>query len=277
MISSEKIRLFFAKTLLYLLLAVLSAVMLLPFYMMLIMGSYDSNELYKIGLLPSVFFSVNFRTVMQSNILCFFKNSFAASGLSTVLALLTCSLCGYGLAKFNFRGRAFLYRLILFTMMIPSQLGIVAYVWEMRQFKLNNTLWPIILPYLCLGFGAFWMTQYIRDAVPNEIIESARIDGAGELRIFFSIVTHLITPALITLGLLAFVWSWNSFFIPLVTISDSSLYTVPLGISSFNTMYASDTSAKVLALSLATMPVLVIYIIFSRQMADGLTAGAVKG
>jgi multiple sugar transport system permease protein/cellobiose transport system permease protein len=258
------------------LIAVLTVVSLAPFYAMIVMGTYDSFQLFHFNGLPSNYIWHNFKTISNTEFPTFMMNSVIMSLFSVVLSLLTSALCGYGFAKFRFKGNKMLYNIVLFTMMVPSQLSIVAYVYEMKIFHLNDTLVPSILPYVFAGFGVFWMTQYIKDIVPMEVLESARIDSAGEFRIFFSIAAPMITPALITLGLLNFVWSWNSFFVPLVTINDSRLFTVPLGINSFNSLYYQDNGAKILALSIATMPVVLLYLIFSNRLQSGLTAGAVK-
>lgn len=265
------------KFIFYIIMIILAVFAFIPFYAMFIMGTYDSFKMFEFNGLPSNYLMENLKTVGGSTMIAFFKNSFIVSFFSVTFSLIFTSLCGYGLAKFKFKGRKFLYNLILFTMMVPAQLGIVAYVYEMRIFHINNTLLPVILPFLFSAFGAFWMKQYIEEAVPNEIIESARIDACGEIGIFFRIVLHLISPAFITLGLLVFVWSWNSFFIPLVSITDLKLFTVPLGVNSFNGLYFTDNGAKILSLSFATLPVLLVYIIFSNRLETGLAAGAIKG
>ncbi|WP_256759751.1 carbohydrate ABC transporter permease [Cohnella sp. WQ 127256] len=266
------------KLLAYLLLIILTLFTLIPFYSMIVMGTYDSFKLYLFNGLPSDYFIHNLESVLKVKEMGrFFLNSLTVSAISVAGAIFTATACGYGLSKYSFKGRRFLNNLVLFTMMVPSQLGLVAYVWEMNKLHLIDTLIPTILPMFSLGFGVFWMTQYIRDSVPTEIIESGRIDSAGEFRIFFSLAFPIITPAVVTLGLLAFIWSWNSFLIPLLTISDVRQYTIPLGVTMFNGLYVSDNGAKILALTIATLPVLLFYLFFSKQLMSGLTAGAVKG
>jgi len=261
----------------YIIMIMLAVFAFIPFYAMFAMGTYDSFKMFEFNGLPSNYLMENLKTVGGSTMLTFFKNSAIVSFFSIIFSLIFASLCGYGLAKFKFKGSKFLYNLILITMMVPAQLGIVAYVYEMRIFHINNSLLPVILPFTFSAFGAFWMKQYIEEAVPDEIIESARMDACGEIGIFFRIVLYLISPALITLGLLVFVWSWNSFFIPLVSITDLKLFTVPLGVNSFNGLYFTDNGAKILSLSFATLPVLLVYMIFSSHLESGLAAGAVKG
>lgn len=262
----------------YLLLLALALLTIIPFYSMFVMATYNSYEIFKFNGLPSTFALENLRSVLAMKEMGrFFLNSIVVSAASVFIGGGITAACGYGLAKFEFKGRKFLFATILFTMMVPTQLGLVAYVWEMKILGFADTLVPAILPFLSMGFGAFWMTQFIRDAVPNELMESARIDAAGEFRIFASIILPVITPAVYTLSLLLLIWSWNSFLVPLLTLNDTKLYTLPLGITMFNSMYASDNGAKIMALSLATLPVLLVYVLFANKLMDGLTAGAVKG
>jgi len=251
---------------------------LIPFYSMFVMGTYDSYRLFEFNGLPSNYLPENWNSVMKvPEMGGFFLNSLIVSAVAVSLGVLICTACGYGLAKFNFKGRNTLNRVVLFTMMVPYQLGLVAYVWEMRTLHLNDTLVPTILPSLCMGFGVFWMTQYIRDTVPTEIMESARIDAATEAGMFFRIIFPIISPAVVTLSLLIFIWSWNSFLVPLLTINDVHNYTLPLGVTLFNGLYSTDNGAKILAISLSTLPVILVYILFSNKLISGLTAGAVKG
>jgi multiple sugar transport system permease protein/cellobiose transport system permease protein len=250
---------------------------LLPFYAMFIMGTYDSYQMFTFNGLPSNYLLHNLNTVMKTDIFRYFLNSITVSASCVVFGTLGCALCGYGMAKYKFAGRKILFGIILLTMMVPSQLGIVVYVFEMRALHLNDTLIPTILPFLCSGFGAFWMSLYIKDAVPDEIIESARIDGANEFKIFSAIVCRLITPALLTVALLLFIWSWNNFLVPLVTIMDAKKYTLPLGMAMFNGLYSTDNGAKIVALSISTVPLLLVYLFASNSFMSGLTEGAVKG
>lgn len=266
------------KGLTYVAFILLALFTLIPFYSMFVMGTYDSYRLFEFDGLPSDYLLTNWKSVMKvPEMGLFFTNSIIVSVVAVTLGVIICTACGYGLAKFAFKGRDSLNRLVLFTMMVPYQLGLVAYVWEMRMLNLNDTLVPTILPSLCLGFGVFWMTQYIRDTVPTEIMESARIDAAGEIRIFSSIIFPIISPAVVTLGLLIFIWSWNSFLVPLLTINDVHKYTLPLGVTLFNGLYSTDNGAKILAISLSTLPVILVYLGFSNKLISGLTAGAVKG
>lgn len=256
----------------------ISFVSLFPFYSMLMMGTYKTSELYSsIKLFPGTYLFQNLKRVMATPILRFYRNSLVIAVASSCACVFVSALAGYALSKFSFRGKGFITSFIMLTMMVPSQLGIVAYVLEMRKMGLNGTLWPLILPFAASAFGVFWIRSFAQGAVPYEVIESARIDGAGEFSIFLKIVMPFIRPACVTLLLLAFMWSWNDFLYPLVLINDAELYTIPLGIRQMSGAYSNDTAAQILGLSITTLPILLLFIVFNRNMIEGLTSSSVKG
>lgn len=162
-------------------------------------------------------------------------------------------------------------------MMIPMQLGLIALAWEVRVLHLNNQYTALILPSIANSYAVFWMTQYIKANVPNEVIESARIDGCVEMSVMFKIVVHFVKPAIVSVGLLLFLWSWNSYITPLVLITNIKLYTLPLGISVLSQLYFTDYAAQIVALSAGTIPVIILFIILSKYFVSGLTSVAVKG
>ena len=261
----------------YLLLLITSVVSLVPFYIMFIMGTYKNEDIFKgLRLLPGNYLPQNFQTIMQGNVLQPYFNSLFISLFSMVSCVFVSALCGYGLSKFRFKGRKVFFRILLITLMMPYQISLSGYLMEMRWFHLNNTLWPMIFVFFANPFGAFWMTQYIGSAVPSSLIESAEMDGAGHFRIFMTIVFPIIKPAVITLGLLIFLWSWNNFLIPLVFVADPRQYTIPLFVSTLGGAYRIDYAAKLLNLTIATIPVLVFFSIFSKYLIKGMTIGAIK-
>ncbi len=256
----------------------ISAVALFPFYSMLMMGTYKTSDLYSsVKLLPGNYLMENLKRVLATPIFTFYRNSLVVAIGSSAACVVVSSLAGYALSKFRFRGRKFVSNFILITMMVPSQLGIVAYVLQMRKMGMTDTLLPLILPFAASAFGVFWIRSFTDGAVPYEVIESARIDGAGEFEIFWKIVMPFIRPACVTLLLLAFLWSWNDFLYPLVLINKNELYTIPLGIRQMSGAYSNDTAAQILGLSLSTLPILLLFIAFNRNMIEGLTSSSVKG
>lgn len=266
------------KVIIYLVLAFLTLVCLYPFYMMLIMGTYSSYDLAdSSSMLPGDNLLANMKTVFGNGFMVFYKNSFYIATATTVITLIISSLTGYGLAKFKFPGSRFLLIFIIAAMMVPLQVGMIGYITELKYIGLSGTREAIILYYAANCFGAFWITQYIKTNVPTEVIESARIDGSGELRIFLQIIIPYIKPALATLAILQFMWNWNNYMLPLVVLNDTKLYPVTLGISRLATQYSTDYAAQICALSLGTIPLVLIFICGSKYFIAGLTAGDLKG
>lgn len=259
-------------------LLIIGALTLLPFILMLNIGTYETNEVYKqIPILPGNYLAENLKTVFQSDFLVFFKNSFIVAGCSIVFTLLFSSLAGFAFAKYQFKGKNGLFMVVLAMMMLPPQLGMIAYLWEMRLLGLSQTLIPLILPWISNTFGVFWMTQYIRSSVPSEIIDSCHMDTSNDLIIFFRLILPIVRPGIMSLALISFIWSWNDFLLPMVLITRKELFTIPLGMATFSNMYKVNYSAQILALSISLLPIFILFFVGSKQLISGLTAGAVKG
>lgn len=262
----------------YLFMVMMSVCALLPFYMMIVMGTHYSEDLYTgVKLFFGRYFVQNFQTVMRQNFLLYYWNSIVVAGCHVAGGLVISALTGYAFAKFEFRGKKFLFAVIVATLAIPEQLGLIGYVLEMRWLGLNNTLFPLIVFGMANAFGVFWMRQYIGSSVPDEIIESGRVDGCREFGIFFRLIIPIIRPALITIFLLLFLWSWNNYMTPLVMISKEKLYTIPLSIALISSEYRTDYAARILALSMGTIPILILFSFGSKYLIQGLVAGSVKG
>jgi multiple sugar transport system permease protein/cellobiose transport system permease protein len=264
--------------LMYTVLAIITVIAISPFYFMIIMSTYRSQEMSKAAsLLPGPYFFKNLSNVLKSGFLHYYWNSIYTTVIFTVLSVALSVTAGYGFAKFKFKLDKALYAFVVGAMMVPAQLGLIGYIIEMRNMHLNGTHWPIILGDIATCFGVFWMTQYIQSSVPGSVLESARLDGCGEWRIFGQIVIPYVAPAMATLMIIQFVFSWNNFLRPLVTLSDTNLYTIPLGISSLATRYQTDYAAQITALALGTVPLIIIFLLGSKTFITGLTSGAVKG
>ncbi len=205
-------------------------------------------------------------------------NSVYTSVLATVLTAICSALAGYAFAKFKFKGRNLLFGIVLATMMIPAQLGLVAFVWQMKAMNWADTHWPLIIPGIANGFGVFWMRQYIKDSVHDEMLEAAKIDGCNDIGIFLRIVLPVIKPAFVSLGIIIFMVNWQNFMIPLVLINSYEKYTLPLAIMSLKGLHRTNYGAQFLGLTLGTLPILVIFFNGNKDILyRGLTAGAVKG
>jgi len=259
-------------------LAVVSFISLIPFWFMFSMSTYKSEMIFQgVPSLPSDYLVENLKTIFSSNFVQSYGNSLFVSVVSMVFSVIICAMAGYGMNVYNFRLKKILNLFIMMTMMVPSQIGIIGYMIEMRNIGINKTLWPMIFVWLANGFGAYWMISFIQSSLPIELVESARIDGANELRIFSSILIPCIKPGLLTLCLLIFLWSWNNYMIPLVFINKAENYTIPIFIKSLASAYRTDYGAQLTGLTLATIPLLLLFIIGSKNFIRGLTAGAVKG
>lgn len=203
-------------------------------------------------------------------------NSIFIGASHTVLVLFFCSLGGYAFAKFQFPGRDKLFTFMLATMMVPTVLGVIPSFMMMREFGWLDTWYPLIIPGAANAFGVFWMRQYISRAVPDELIHAARIDGAGEFRIYWNIVVPVITPALAALAIFTFMAKWNDFLWPLLILKEPEQFTLPVALASLQNLYGQEMGVQVLGATLAVLPVMIVFLLSSRKFIAGLTAGAVK-
>lgn len=254
-----------------------SLITLFPFYIMLIMGTHVSEDLLtSLQLLPGGYLLTNLQSVLNTNFGLFYWNSFYIAVISTVGCVIVSAFAGFAFAKYQFKGKRILFIIVLATLMIPMQLGLVGLVMQLKTMGLMNTHFALLIPPMANAFNVFWMTQYIRSAVPTAILESARIDGYGDFRIFWQIVFPIIRPANITVFLLSFLGSWNNYLTPLVVLNKEELYTIPMGITLFSTTYRNDYAASTLALCLATLPIIILFAFGSKYLIQGLAGGSVK-
>ncbi len=187
------------------------------------------------------------------------------------------TLAGYAFGTMRFAGQNFLFYLLLAGLVIPFEAVIVPLYVELRAARLTNTWWSVILPFIGVNaaFGTFWMRAYFR-TVPRELIEAASLDGAGSLRILWRVLLPGARPALLTLVVLVFMWSWNEFLLPLVMLSREDLRTAPLGLAFFSGRYTTDLVGMAAAAVMVALPVVALFIATHRRFVHGLWAGAVK-
>ena len=202
----------------------------------------------------------------------------AGAGGGTLL----CALAGYGLAKFAFPGRRAVFAVVIGAVAVPATALAVPTFLMFSDLGLTNTPWAIIIPSLMCPFGLYLMWIFARDAIPDELIESARIDGAGEFRIFFSIGSPLLAPGLVTTLLFNVVTTWNNYFLPLIMLKDPDWYPLTLGLSEWNQQARTAGGEAVFNLvitgSLLTIvPLIAAFLLLQRYWQSGLTAGSVKG
>ena len=206
----------------------------------------------------------------------YFLNSAIIVASVTVTTIFFGAMAGYGFSKFRFPGRDLVFGLILSTFMIPFPVIMIPLFVLVRNFGWVDTYWGLIIPGALTGFAVFMMRQFIQ-AIPGELLDAARIDGAGEVRIFLTLVLPLARPALATLGILTFLESWNNLLWPLIVIQSDEMETIPLGLTKFSTLYSTNY-AQMLAMSvIASLPVLVVFIIGRRQIINSLMLSGIKG
>jgi multiple sugar transport system permease protein len=210
-------------------------------------------------------------------------NTVFYSVVSSGGAALLCAMGGYGFAKYRFRGNNALFGLVLGSIMVPTTaLAIPTYL-LFSKVGLVNTAWAIILPSLVSPFGLYLMRVYVQDAVSDSILEAARIDGAGELRIFFQVVLRSLAPGVVTVLLFTLVATWNNYFLPLIMLNDPDLFPITVGLSAWSSQAVggSGGNAELLALVvtgslISIIPLVAAFLMLQRYWQSGLTAGGVK-
>jgi cellobiose transport system permease protein len=203
-------------------------------------------------------------------------NSAIVAGCVTVSVVFFSSLAGFAFAKLRFRGSSALLLMIIATMMVPTQLGVIPLYMLMTKLDWNDQLQAVIVPALVTGFGVFMMRQYASQAVSSELIEAARVDGCTTFRIFWSVVAPALRPAAAVLGLLTFMTTWNDFLWPYAVLNDPENPTVQLSLRALSNGYYQDMSQVFTGTAIATLPLLLVFIIFGRQIIGGIMEGAVK-
>lgn len=192
--------------------------------------------------------------------------------------LILSSLAGYAFGKLKFWGRDKIFSFMLFGMMIPVQAMVIPLYYNLQNLGLINTRWAMVIPYfgLSMPFAIFMMRAFFKD-LPEELIESASIDGCNEFTTFYYIMMPLIKPALSALLVFEFMWSWNDMFIPMLVVYNDSARTLPLGLMFFFGKYTVDHSLVAAGVTICTLPVVIVYTLFQKSFITGITAGAVKG
>ncbi|MEG0292889.1 carbohydrate ABC transporter permease [Enterococcus sp.] len=252
---------------------------LFPFYWMLVMSSQDMSALYSVP--PVLVFGSNlFEHIKivfeQTSFIRSFFNSLFIATTSTILILFFDSLAGFSFAKLKFKGKNILFVFLLGTMMIPGQLNIIPQFLMMDKIGWIGSYKALIIPSMANAFGIFWIKQYAEDAIPDSILESARMDGCSTFRIYWNIALPILKPAMAFLAIYSFMGSWNDYMWPLIVLNDEAKYTLMLALTQLQGVYYTDYTLVITGSLLATIPLLVVFSLFSKQMMAGLTAGAVK-
>lgn len=271
----------FATSFVYHLLLIAGALIsVFPFYWMFIIATRDKSGAFHVPplLTPSNQFVANFkRALEQSDFFHALGNSAIVSVSVTLSVLFFCTLAGYAFAKYQFRFKTPLFFFVIGTLFVPQQLGVLPTYVIMAKLHWIDTYKALIVPAMVNAFGIFWMRQYISAAVHTELIEAGRIDGCGHFRIFWNIAVPVITPAMATLGIFTFLNTWNDFFWPLVVLKNSEHFTIQIALQQlFTVRDGLDYGMIMSATFMATVPLLIVFLLFSRWFITGLTSGAVK-
>ncbi len=203
-------------------------------------------------------------------------NSFLIALLTTLIALLLNTMAGYAFAKLRFAGRERVFQVLLAVLVIPAQVTMMPLFLMLKQLGLVNSYAGAIVPGMAGVFGIFLIRQYAR-SIPDELLEAARIDGAGELRIFFQIVLPVLKPILVTLAIFVFLASWNDFMWPLIVLSDSQLHTLPVALATLSREHVQDNELMMAGSVVTVLPVLFLLLVLQRYYLQGLLLGSVKG
>lgn len=272
------------RVLLYFVLIVFAFIFMFPFYDMFIGSFMQDHELF--SKTPRLWPVSGFNTTAYEQLFSELNfgqpllNSFYLAIGKTVGTLFFCSLAGFAFAKRRFPGRDKLFYLMLLTMMMPSQATLIPwYLMMTKVLKWTNTFWPMWVPSWAGAFGIFLMRQFIATSIPDEMLEAATIDGCSVFGSFIRVVLPLITPGLSILGILTFVGGFNDFLGPLLILSDARKMTAPLALANFkgSTIVAPRYSLMFAGSTLATLPLLIVFFAFQRQLVSGIMSGAIKG
>lgn len=261
------------------LLVLLAVLSLAPLLWMLSVSFMQTGEAshFPPPLLPTHATLGNYRELfVRAGIGRFLFNSFLISTCVMVLSVLFNTLAGYAFAKLRFKGRDRTFQALLAALVIPGQVAMMPLFLLLKQMGLVNTYMGAIVPGMAAIFGIFLVRQYAR-SIPDELLEAARIDGAGEWRIFFQIVLPALKPILVTLAIFSFLGAWNDFMWPLIILSDDSLQTLPVALASLSREHVMDYELMMAGSVVTILPVLLLFLVLQRYYIQGLLLGSVKG
>lgn len=267
-----------SKILMYLFLCFLLLLSIVPFYLVIINGTHESFDIVtRLNLLPGNALAENYAT-MQSNVNIWrgFLNSLVIAVPYTMLTGYFGAFTAFGFAKYEFKGKRFLFGVVLASMMIPSQVTVIGFYQLNLKLHMLNTYWPFILPGIANATTVFFMRGIISQSIPDSMLEAARLEGCSEVKIFNRIVLPCVIPGVITMCIFNFVSSWNNYIGPLIVMTDNDMYTMPVMIAMIKGLYLSNYGAMYLAIAISVVPIIIVFCFFSRYIINGLTVGSDK-
>ena len=265
----------------YVILGVVLLVSIYPLYYTFLLASSDQLTISKSpipSLIPDTSLFSNFQRIMESDIplLKGLLNSTIVAVTQALSVVIFSTLAGFSFAKLRFRGRGPLLVFVIATMAVPTQLGVIPLFIVMSDIGWSGKLIAVIVPGMVTAFGVFWMTQYLENALPYELIEAARVDGATMIQTFWHIALPASRPAAAMLALFTFISSWTAFFWPSIILNNQNP-TLPLVVRQLQAGYFQDYSLIMAGVILSTIPLVVVFIFAGKQLVSGIMAGAVKG
>ena len=267
----------------YLFLLLIAVLSFFPLYWSVVVASHDNSAIaeYPPVMTPGDQLFHNIGRVFNSgevsiNFWTALINSAIVSGVVAFAVVLFSTLAGFAFAKLEFRGNKILFLVVIGTLIVPVQLGVIPLFIEMKHLGWINHLHAVIAPSLVSAFGVFLMRQYIVSAVPNELIDASRVDGCSTIRVFWHVVAPAVRPAAAVLGLLTFLNAWNDFFWPLIVLTPQNP-TVQVAVSALQSGYVQDYALVFAGTFISIIPLLVIFLVLGRQVIGGIMKGAVKG
>lgn len=267
----------------YVVLILMTFLSLFPFLILIINSTRLHSEISKgFSLIPGKYFATNFINLFTDKnipILQAMWNSVFISSFSAMLSVYFSATTAYAIHMYKFKGRETAFRFIMLIMMVPPQVSALGFIRLMINMNLMDSFIPLIVPTIAAPYVFFFILQYMKSSLPNEVVEAARIDGSGEIRTFNTIVVPMLKPALAVQAIFAFVASWNNYFMPALLISSKSKKTVPILIAQLRSAdYMKFDLGKVyMLIFMAIVPLMVVYLLLSKYIIRGITMGSVKG
>ena len=219
---------------------------------------------------------LNYEKLFEKPALMWMFNTVFVCALAMLFTCVAASMGGYALAKKRFTGRALIFSIFVCAMALPKQVILIPLLKEMAFLNLHNTLWAVILPTVGWPFGVFLMKQFSEN-IPTELLEAARIDGAGEVRTFTQIVFPMIKPGIGALAIFTFINTWNDYFLQLIMLNSTEVLTISLGIAKLQSEMSTDYGLIMAGAALGSIPIIAIFLMFQKFFTRGITMGAVKG
>lgn len=278
--TMEMNRFSIARFFIYAVLSIASFLSVFPFYWMFVMATNHNSVINKVppAYIPGKELVTNFTNVLNStNFFEAMGNSIIVSTLTTLGVLFLCSLAGFAFAKLEFKGKNILFVLILLTMMVPPQLGLIPQYIIITKLDWLNKLQAIIVPGLTDAFGIFWMRQYISSNVSDELVDAAKIDGCSNFRVYWNIAVPVTIPAFATLAIIKFMAVWNDFLWPLVVLREQSSQTIQIALRGLVDYYVRDNGMILSGTFWATVPLVIIFLLLNKLFIQSITEGALKG